>query len=108
MTCLGKCNHVGAFLLALEDFKREKLKSFCRVFDGYISNVKATLSPDALGTKLLSNWNVPCDSSVNLAPIDKTHLKKLNLETILREKLYQKLIAMTQVYQMINILIIIV
>ena len=26
--CLGKCNHVGAILFALEDFKRKNSKTF--------------------------------------------------------------------------------
>ena len=46
--------------------------------------------------------------STNSAPIDKTLVKKLNLETIYPQELNQKIIAMTHVQQMINIVITIV
>ena len=38
--CLGKCNHVGAILFALEDYNRKKNKNFCRTFDVFISVIK--------------------------------------------------------------------
>ena len=58
--CLGKCNHVGAILFALEDFKRKKLKTFAEPL---------------MCTSQLSKWNAPRNSSTNPAPIDKTLVK---------------------------------
>ena len=46
--------------------------------------------------------------STHSAPIDKTLVKKLNLETIYPQELNQKIIVMTHVQQMINIVITIV
>ena len=60
--CLGKCNHVGAILFALEDFNRKDLKAYVKSFTC---------------TSQLLKWNVPHDSSTNPAPIDKTHNKKI-------------------------------
>ena len=91
--CLGKCKHVGAILFALEDFKRKHLKTFVEPLTC---------------TSQLSKWNVPRDSSTNRAPFDKTLVKKLNLKTIRPQKFNQKIIVMTHVHQMINILIMIV
>ena len=79
--CLGKRNHVGAILFALEDFSRKNLKTF----------VEPTR-----------------DSSTNPTPIEKTLVKKLNLGMIHLQKLSQKIIVMTHVHQMINIFIMIV
>ena len=59
--CLGKCNHVGAILFALEDFNRKNLKTFAEPLTC---------------TSQLSKWNVRRDSSTNPAPIDKTLVKK--------------------------------
>ena len=42
--CLGKCNHVGPMLFALEDFNRKKLKNFFRTFDIYISVINMKCS----------------------------------------------------------------
>ena len=42
--CLGKCNHVGAILFALEDFDRKNFKNFCRTFYMYISVIKMECS----------------------------------------------------------------
>ena len=42
--CLGKCNHVGPMLFALEDFNRKILKNFFRTFDIYISVIKMECS----------------------------------------------------------------
>ena len=61
--CLGKCNHVGAILFALEDFNRKKLKTF-------VEHLTCTSQ--------LSKWNVPRDSSTNPPPpIDKTLVIKI-------------------------------
>ena len=57
INCLGKCNHVGATLFALEDFNRKDFKTFVEPLTC---------------TSQLSKWNVPRDSSFNAAPIDKT------------------------------------
>ena len=81
---LGKCNHVGVILFALEDFNRKNLKFF--------------VEPLTCKSQL-SKWNVPRDSSTNFIPIDKTHVKKINLETTRPQKLNQKIIVMTHVHQ---------
>ena len=60
--CLGKGNHVGAILFALEDFNRKNLKTFVEPLTC---------------TSQLSKWNVPCDSSANPTPIDKTLVKEI-------------------------------
>ena len=64
---LGKFNHVGAILFALKDFNRKNLKNFVELLTC---------------TSQFSNWNVPRGSSTYPTAIDKTLLKKLNLETI--------------------------
>ena len=58
---LGKCNHIGSILFAMEDFNRKGLKEF---------NEPLTC------TSKLSKWNVPRDSSSAPAPIDQVLIKK--------------------------------
>ena len=82
--CFGKCNHVGTILFVLEDFNRKKLKTFAE--------------PLTCTSQLLKQ-NVPHDSSTNPSPIDKTIVKKINLETIRTQKLNQKIIVMTHAHQ---------
>ena len=91
--CLGKCNHVDAILFTLEDFNRKNLKTFVEPLTC---------------TSQLSIWNVRRDSSTNPSPIDKSLVKKINMETTRPQKLNQKIIVMTHVHQMANILIMVV
>ena len=88
--CLRKCNHVGTILFVLEDFNGKKLKTFAE--------------PLTCTSQLLK-WNVLRDSSTNPSPIDKTLVKKINLETIRTQKLNQKIIVMIHAHQMINVLV---
>ena len=60
--CLRKCSYVGAILFALEDFNRRNFKAF-------VERLTCTAQ--------LSKWNVPPDSSTNLAPIGKTPVKNI-------------------------------
>ena len=57
---------------------------------------------------IYQSGKVLLDSLINPASIDKNLLKKLNLQTILPQKLYRKIIAMTHAHQMITILVTIV
>ena len=76
VNCLGKCNHIGSILFAMEDFNRKGIKEF---------NDPLTC------TSKLSKWNVPRDSSSAPAPIDQVLIeKKLSLEIKLKPKLFQK------------------
>ena len=90
INCLGKCNHIGAILFALEDFNRNNLKTFVEPLTC---------------TSQLSKWNGPHYSSINSAPVDKTVVKELNLERICPQKVNQKIIVMTHLHQMINIVV---
>ena len=65
VNCLGKCNHIGSILFAMEDFNRKCLKEF---------NEPPTC------TSKLSKWNVPRDSSSSLSPIDQVVIKKITFE----------------------------
>ena len=60
VNCLGKCNHIGSILFAMEDFNRKGLKEF---------NEPLTF------TSKLSKWNAPRDSSSAPAPIDQVLIK---------------------------------
>ena len=60
--CLRTCSCVGAILFALEDFNRRNFKAF-------VERLTCTAQ--------LSKWNVPPDSSTNLAPIGKTPVKNI-------------------------------
>ena len=90
INCLGKCNHIGAILFALEDFNRNNLKTFVEPLTC---------------TSQLSKWNGPHYSSINSAPVDKIVVKELNLERICPQKVNQKIIVMTHLHQMINIVV---
>ena len=61
INCLGKCNHIGAILFALEDFNRNNLKTFVEPLTC---------------TSQLSKWNGPHYSSINSAPVDKIVVKE--------------------------------
>ena len=82
--CLGKCNHVGAILFALEDFNRKDLKAYVKSFTC---------------TSQLLKWNVPHDSSTILPLLIKLILKKLNLVTIRPQKLNQKISFETRSFE---------
>ena len=62
VNCLGKCNHIGSILFAMEDFNRKGIKEF---------NEPLTY------TSKLSKWNVARDSSSATAPIDQVLIKKI-------------------------------
>ena len=64
VNCLGKCNHIGSILFAMEDFNRTGLKEF---------NEPLTC------TSKLSKWNVPRDSSSVPSPIYQVLIKKIKL-----------------------------
>ena len=59
VNCLGKCNHIGSILFAIEDFNRKGLKEF---------NESLTF------TSKLPEWNVPSSAP---APIDQVLIKKI-------------------------------
>ena len=81
------------FFFVLENFNGKNFKTFVETLTGIFQ---------------LSKWNISRDSLTNPASIDKILVKKLNLERTFSQKLYQKIIAMTHVHQMINILTMIV
>ena len=68
---LGRCNHIGAILFAIEDFNRKNLKQ---------------LDVPVSCTSQLSQWNVPKTVEQDPPPIEKILIKKIKFGQDLQEQ----------------------